>query len=308
MAHFETFRTEEELLERIEQLRKEGFSDSELEVISHDQYDNPEFKYLDINDRERRADLQPEYSGIFGYYTGDVTDPAIFNGFGYDNTLSEEALGAVENGYYVLSINRDNLDDSYYDNSYEQRKNFIDEDIANRDDLNAREKIRLHEERLRVNKQRVKTGEVGLSKEVVTETQEVEVPVEKERVTIERHKVDQAADDNFSFDNTEDEIVIPVHEEEVTVNKDNVVTEEVEVKKDKVEETQRVSEQVRKEELHVNKTGDVREVNDGLNTDTVERTNTDTVERKNNEQVVKEETEEKEEGGFLDNLFGKKDK
>lgn len=308
MAHFETFRTEEELLERISQLRNEGFSDSELEVISHDQYDNPEFKYLDINDRERRAELQPEYSGIFGYYTGDVTDPTIFNGFGYDKALSEEALGAVENGYYVLSINRDDLDDSYYDSSYEQRKNFIDEDIANRDDLSAREKIRLHEERLRVNKQRVKTGEVGLNKEVVTETQEVEVPVEKERVTIERHKVDEAADDNFSFDDSEDEIVIPVHEEEVTISKDNVVTEEVEVKKDKFEETQRVSEDVRKEELHVNKTGDVREENDGVNTDTVEKTNTDTVERENNEQVVKEETEEKEEGGFLDNLFGKKDK
>ena len=34
MANFETFRSEEELLARIDQLRAQGFKDSELEVIS----------------------------------------------------------------------------------------------------------------------------------------------------------------------------------------------------------------------------------------------------------------------------------
>ncbi|MDU5229754.1 MAG: YsnF/AvaK domain-containing protein [Anaerococcus sp.] len=262
MANFETFRTEDELLARIDQLRSEGFSDSELEVISANEFDNDNLRYYGISDRANRDTLDPDYNGIYAYYTGEDLDPTYFGDFGFDRNVSDEALGAVENGNYVLAIERDGfLDDpEYVDAAYEQRKDYIDNDILDRDDLSKNEKIRLHEERLRVNKEKVQTGEIGLKKNVVTETQEIDVPVEKERVTVERHAVEGDAVDGYNFDETADEIRIPIHEEKVSVDKEAYVTEEVDVNTETVTENQKVSDTVRKEKLDVVESGDVKEV------------------------------------------------
>ena len=262
MANFETFRTEDELLARIDQLRSQGFSDSELEVISANEFDNDNLRYYGISDRANRDTLDPDYNGIYAYYTGEDLDPAYFGDFGFDRNVSDEALGAVENGNYVLAIERDGfLDDpEYVDAAYEQRKDYIDNDILDRDDLSKNEKIRLHEERLRVNKEKVQTGEIGLKKNVVTETQEIDVPVEKERVTVERHAVEGDAVDGYNFDETADEIRIPIHEEKVSVDKEAYVTEEVDVNTETVTENQKVSDTVRKEKLDVVESGDVKEV------------------------------------------------
>ena len=262
MANFETFRTEDELLARIDQLRSQGFSDSELEVISANEFDNDNLRYYGISDRANRDTLDPDYNGIYAYYTGEDLDPAYFGDFGFDRTISDDALAAVENGNYVLAIERDGfLDDpEYVDAAYEQRKDYIDNDILDRDDLSKNEKIRLHEERLRVNKEKVQTGEIGLKKDVVTETQEIDVPVEKERVTVERHAVEGDAVDGYNFDETADEIRIPIHEEKVSVDKEAYVTEEVDVNTETVTENQKVSDTVRKEKLDVVESGDVKEV------------------------------------------------
>lgn len=262
MANFETFRTEDELLARIDQLRSQGFSDSELEVISANEFDNDNLRYYGISDRANRDTLDPDYNGIYAYYTGEDLDPAYFGGFGFDRTVSDDALAAVENGNYVLAIERDGfLDDpEYVDTAYDQRKDYIDDDILQRDDLSKLDKIKLHEERLRVNKEKVQTGEIGLKKEVVTETQEIDVPVEKERVTVERHAVEGDAVDGYNFDETADEIRIPIHEEKVSVDKEAYVTEEVDVNTETVTENQKVSDTVRKEKLDVVESGDVKEV------------------------------------------------
>jgi len=262
MANFETFRTEDELLARIDQLRSQGFSDSELEVISANEFDNDNLRYYGISDRANRDTLDPDYNGIYAYYTGEDLDPAYFGDFGFDRTISDDALAAVENGNYVLAIERDGfLDDpEYVDTAYDQRKDYIDDDILKRDDLSKLDKIKLHEERLRVNKEKVQTGEIGLKKEVVTETQEIDVPVEKERVTVERHAVEGDAVDGYNFDETADEIRIPIHEEKVSVDKEAYVTEEVDVNTETVTENQKVSDTVRKEKLDVVESGDVKEV------------------------------------------------
>jgi len=262
MANFETFRTEDELLARIDQLRSQGFSDSELEVISANEFDNDNLRYYGISDRANRDTLDPDYNGIYAYYTGEDLDPAYFGEFGFDRTVSDDALAAVENGNYVLAIERDGfLDDpEYVDTAYDQRKDYIDDDILQRDDLSKLDKIKLHEERLRVNKEKVQTGEIGLKKDVVTETQEIDVPVEKERVTVERHAVEGDAVDGYNFDETADEIRIPIHEEKVSVDKEAYVTEEVDVNTETVTENQKVSDTVRKEKLDVVESGDVKEV------------------------------------------------
>lgn len=123
------------------------------------------------------------------------------------------------------------------------------------------ETIQLKEEQLDVNTREVKTGEVQAKKRVIEETQTVEVPVRHEEIVIQRHKTN---DNNSSGDTTKDEeIVIPVTEEQIEVTKHPVVKEEVSINKEAVEDTKQVNETVKKEELNVDTQGDapIEEIN-----------------------------------------------
>ena len=115
--------------------------------------------------------------------------------------------------------------------------------------------IQLKEEQLRASKQPVKTGEVEVRKEVHTEHKTINVPVEREEVVIERRPVSGTA---AAADIKAEEIRIPVKEEKVNVHKETVVKEEVSVGKRKVQDTETVGGDVRREELKVDQTGDAR--------------------------------------------------
>ena len=123
------------------------------------------------------------------------------------------------------------------------------------------ERLQLREEELTARKHAVESGEVKLSKDVVAERQTLEVPVTREEVTIERHSVEPRPSDR-PISETGQTIRVPVHEEQVTAEKQAVVYEEVEVGKRAVQQTEHVSDTVRREEAVVDKQGDV-EVEDG---------------------------------------------
>ena len=120
--------------------------------------------------------------------------------------------------------------------------------------------IQVKEERLHAEKRPVETGAVTVRKEIHTETKTIEVPVEREEVVIERTAVHgRAATEGIkSGDLREGEqIRIPVREDQIKVSKEAVVTEEVKVGKRVIHDTEKVSGQVRKEEVKVEKTGEV---------------------------------------------------
>jgi len=117
------------------------------------------------------------------------------------------------------------------------------------------QKVRLHEEKLDVHKQPVETGEVRVRKEVVTEHKMLDVPVQREEVVIERHPAAGRA--SAADIRSGEEIRIPVREEQVDVTKHTVAKEEVTVGKRKVQDTEHVTGEVRKEELRVERQGDV---------------------------------------------------
>ena len=117
-------------------------------------------------------------------------------------------------------------------------------------------RIQLLGEVLRVHKERVQRGEVRLRKEVVTEKQNVEVPVTREELVIERTAgTGREASGHIGSENSE--VRVPLSEERVRVEKKPVVNEEVAVGKRAVQDTKRVSDDVRHEELNVDKEGDV---------------------------------------------------
>jgi len=116
-------------------------------------------------------------------------------------------------------------------------------------------RLQLREEQLQVYKQPVQTGEVNLHKEVFTEQKNIDVPVTHEEVYIERRPASgQTSDTPIGEDET---ISVPVSREQVNVSKQSVVTGEVAVGKRTVQETQQVSDTVRHEEAHIDRTGNV---------------------------------------------------
>lgn len=159
----------------------------------------------------------------------------------------------LNNGEEVVDMNNKKYNyDEYNQLSREERLNYLDSDLRDRNDISDDEKIKLHEERLRVNKDVVESGEVTIDKNVVSERQEFDVPVSHDEVTIERRKVNETvADGHFDNDLDDETIRVPLTEERVSIDKENVVSEELLIKKNRVTDTEHVSEEVRREEVDI---------------------------------------------------------
>jgi uncharacterized protein (TIGR02271 family) len=124
-------------------------------------------------------------------------------------------------------------------------------------------RVRRSEEELRVDTTRREAGALRVRKRVRTELESVEVPVRREEVYVERVPVSREASAEIKIGEDEigeDEIVVPVIEEEVVVEKRPVVKEEVRIRKDVVEDTEVVEEDVRREEIDVDDQTTRREV------------------------------------------------
>jgi uncharacterized protein (TIGR02271 family) len=117
------------------------------------------------------------------------------------------------------------------------------------------ERLELREEQLDVDTHRKQAGEVRVRKEVHTEQRSIDVPVTREEAVIERHPVHGR--EATGKPTGEEEVRIPLMEEEVDVQKRPVVREEISVGKRPVEETRTVSDTVRREEARIESEGDV---------------------------------------------------
>jgi uncharacterized protein (TIGR02271 family) len=123
------------------------------------------------------------------------------------------------------------------------------------------ERVTLSEEQLEVGKRQHEAGAVNVGKHVETEHVREEVPVRREEVTVERRPI-QGGSMDAKPQIGEDEIRIPVTEEELVVEKRAVPKEELVVKKRMVEETETVEADLRKERAEVHREGDVNLRND----------------------------------------------
>jgi uncharacterized protein (TIGR02271 family) len=104
------------------------------------------------------------------------------------------------------------------------------------------------EEELRAGTREREAGAVNVRKTVRTDRESVEVPTRHEEVSVERVPLSGEAPET---EIGEDEVEVPVTEEEAVVSKRPVVKEEVRIRKDVVEETEVVEEDVRREEIDV---------------------------------------------------------
>ena len=129
-----------------------------------------------------------------------------------------------------------------------ERRAAADVDAQRQAAGNADEIIR-SEERLNVGKERVASGEARLRKYVVEDTEQVEVPVTREEVRVERTPISEEEAKNFTGNIGEEEASVTLHEERVNVSKDTVPVEKIALNKEQVQDTETVSETVRKEQF-----------------------------------------------------------
>jgi len=117
------------------------------------------------------------------------------------------------------------------------------------------ERLQLLEERLVPRTEAYVAGGVRISKRVLTRTERIEVPLREERITIERLP---GAGQVFVGDRelTDGETVeLTVLFERAVVTKEQVVHEEVRVRKDQIQRTEQIQDTVRREELVVEDVG-----------------------------------------------------
>ncbi len=126
-------------------------------------------------------------------------------------------------------------------------------------------RVPVAEEELVPEKHERQAGEVRVRKDVVTEHKQIDVPVTREEVHVERVPVQggdaRGAEARFE----KDEVRVPVKEEEVEIRKRPVVREEVRVSKTARREERRAEGDVRREDVKIEKEGDVEESGRGVN-------------------------------------------
>ena len=118
------------------------------------------------------------------------------------------------------------------------------DDLADEDEL----RVQRSEEELRAGTREREAGAMRVRKRVRTDREQIEVPVKHEEVSVERVPVSGEANEAQIG---EEEVEVPVTEEEVVVDKRAVAKEEVRLRKDVVEDTEVVEEDVRREEIDV---------------------------------------------------------
>jgi uncharacterized protein (TIGR02271 family) len=209
---------------------------------------------------------------------GYLRVPTGFLGLGTEHHIPLSAIRDVKGQEIYLSVPKDRLgkltstsaetDGEYDGTTVEERTTTTTTTMAHDSSMGeaavqprgrvdgGEQTLQLREEELSTRKQSVETGQVSVGKQVVSEQRTIDVPVTREEVTIERHAVDRRPSEQ-AIDERGETISIPVHEEQVAAQKRAVVYEEVEVGKRAVQETQHVSETVRREEAVIDKDGRV---------------------------------------------------
>jgi uncharacterized protein (TIGR02271 family) len=124
--------------------------------------------------------------------------------------------------------------------------------------VSAEDELRVQraEEELRVGTRKREVGKVRVHKRVRTERERLRVPKKREEITVERVPVGDEPSPEVEI--ADEEIRVPVIEEEVVVEKHPVAKEEIRIRKEIVEDSEVVEEEVRREEVDIDDATDRR--------------------------------------------------
>jgi uncharacterized protein (TIGR02271 family) len=192
------------------------------------------------DDREITPQFENE---VYSYY-GLQRAQTIGNTASYGSYYSDESTdaGTVGPGMTMGDTETGEFrEHAAYDEGVHQSRG---DDLEDEDEL----RVQRTEEELVAGTRQREAGSIRVRKRVRTDRERIEVPTRHEEVSVERVPVEgEAAEAQIG----DDEVVVPVTEEEVIVHKRPVLKEEVRIRKDVVEDTEVVEEDVRREEVEV---------------------------------------------------------
>lgn len=265
------YNNEEELIEAIDRYQREGNSLNNLSVFGKTDGTMSHLGNLTgLREETLNEDAGTENRGFFkslasAFEGPDVTGETSYYdrlvGFGLGDNEAREYAGDLDSGRIILF---EDTGISGYDADRDTRftdtgQNYTgvthDRLDADRLDTDDERTIKLREEQLDVEKDRVQTGEVKVHKDVVEEQESINVPVSREEVYVERREVDGFDADAGEIGDDET-IRVPIVEEKIEVTKRPVVSEELVIGKKEVQSTERVVENVKREEAHIESDGD----------------------------------------------------
>lgn len=214
------------------------------------------------------ANLSPEEEQrIYEYYSMDYAagrDDLDRDGVRDDRTAAGTAGTAGVAGAATTDRRDDVRADGVRADEPRHAAGHIDADrdraVADRDD----ESMVVRDEHLNVGTERRASGRVRLRKQTYTTTEQVEVPVQREEIVVEREKVDPNSAEARAAGRGDDAVEMTTYEDVPVVEK-TVDAEKVSLGKRTHQDTETVSEQVRHEDVEVERDGDVRR--DGLDRD-----------------------------------------
>ena len=258
--HDEGFGAPEERYAGYEVYSQDGERLGKPDDLFVDENDNPEYvgvridpsgttsalipaEVVTVDDNSRRM-MVSRSSGVV------EAGPGLGHGEELTPTLEERVRA-----HYRLAASREIEDRSGYDAYYRddadlavaERGASAAEDPSVLEGADER-RVRRSEEELRVGTRERETGAVRVRKRVHTDRERIVVPKKRVEVTVERVPVEGEAAGSEIRD---DEIVVPITEEEIVVEKRPVVKEEIRIRKEVVEEAEVVEEDVRREEVDV---------------------------------------------------------
>jgi len=179
--------------------------------------------------------------------TGYSTQSTGLQSTGY-NTQSTglQSSGLQSTGYSTNAIQTNGLHDSR-DVNYDGHVSLKEKALHGAVMTDEEQVMRLHEEQLAISKREVGAGEVGIHKRVEAERVEQTVALRREEVVVERRPLSGIADPNARIMEQDEILRVPLHREEVIMEKRVVPTEEVIVRKKEVIENQTVGATLRSE-------------------------------------------------------------
>ena len=201
------------------------------------------------------AEVQPSYL---------VVEKGFF--FPTDYYIPMSAVSSAGDGQVFLNVAKDAALQSGWDTVPDTNTVFTDVDVATAEsdhagsqsaagayEVAAEDELRIPvmEEELSATVRPTEAGAVRIEKRIVEEDRVLDVPVADEQIRVERRIVDRPVGANETQAFEEIVIDVPLTREQVELQKQARVAEEIVVTKEAVQRTERVSDTVRREEVHV---------------------------------------------------------
>jgi uncharacterized protein (TIGR02271 family) len=254
--------------------RTDRFTEVEDRYAGYTLYDQHYEKIGEVDDLFVDENDQPEYLGVKMGFLGTRTTLIPFqlarvndarqvievaagketlkNGptFEDDREITPVFENEVYSYYGLKRASSLEESESYGYGDYHTEQSIHTTGVADPTEVSHEDEVRVQrsEEELRVGTRERRAGSIRVRKRVRTDHERIEVPTRHEEVSVERVPVEREASE---AEIGEDEVVVPVTEEEIIVHKRPVVKEEVRIRKEVVEDTEVVEEDVRREEVEV---------------------------------------------------------